>query len=62
MFDRGLIGLKDDLEILISRQANDPNSICSLINRTGFAIPPSKSSERPHPSLLSWHRENCFKA
>lgn len=62
MFDRGLIGLKDDLEILISRQANDPDSIRSLINRTGFAIPPNKSSERPHPSFLSWHRENCFKA
>ncbi|WBX84005.1 HNH endonuclease [Sphingosinicella microcystinivorans] len=61
MFDRGLIGLNDDLEILVSRQANDPDSIHSLINKTGFAIPPQRSLERPHPTFLSWHREHCFK-
>src|SRR3546814_8640178 len=52
MFDRGLIGLNDDLEILVSRQANDPNSIRSLINKTGFAIPPQRLLERPHPAFL----------
>jgi Predicted restriction endonuclease len=61
MFDRGLIGLSDDLEILVSRQANDPDSIRSLINSTGFAIPPKRPLERPHPVFLSWHREHCFK-
>ncbi len=61
MFDRGLIGLNDDLEILVSRQANDPDSIRSLINRTGFAIPPQRPLERPHPAFLAWHREHCFK-
>ena len=61
MFDRGLIGLNDDLEILVSRQANDPESIHSMINRTGFAIPPQRSLERPHPAFLAWHREHCFK-
>ena len=61
MFDRGLIGLNDDLGIIVSRQANDPESIRSLINKTGFAIPPKRPLERPHPAFLAWHREHCFK-
>ena len=61
MFDRGLIGLSDELEILISRQANDPESIQGLINKTGRAIVPARPFERPHPHFLRWHRENCFK-
>jgi len=61
MFDRGLISLSDDLEILVSRQANDSQSIENLINSTGRAIVPSRPLERPHPRFLQWHRENCFK-
>lgn len=61
MFDRGLISLSDDLDILISRQANDPESIQGLINKSGRAIVPSRPFERPHPHFLRWHRENCFK-
>lgn len=61
MFDRGLIGLDDDLAILVSRQANDPDSIRSMINKTGYAIPPKRPLERPHPAFLAWHREHCFK-
>lgn len=34
MFDRGLISLSDDLEILISRQVNDLDSVRGLINKT----------------------------
>jgi len=61
MFDRGLISLGDDLQILISRQANDPDGVRAFINRTGFAIPPHRATDRPHPRFLQWHRENCFK-
>ncbi|MGI2036222.1 HNH endonuclease [Rhizobium panacihumi] len=61
MFDRGLISLSDELDILISRQANDRESIEGLINKTGRAIVPQRSFERPHPHFLKWHRENCFK-
>ncbi|MEP9373293.1 HNH endonuclease [Mesorhizobium sp. KR1-2] len=61
MFDRGLISLSDDLDVLISRQANDPESVRGLINKTGKAIVPSRAFERPHPHFLRWHRENCFK-
>jgi len=61
MFDRGLISLADDLEILVSRQANDPDGIRAFINRSGRALAPSRASDRPHPHFLTWHRENCFK-
>ena len=61
MFDRGLISLTDDLDILISRQANDPESVRTFINKSGRAIAPRRAIERPHPNFLKWHRENCFK-
>ncbi len=61
MFDRGLISLADNLEILISRQTNDPESIRSIINKSGCALEPRRISDRPHPHFLNWHRENCFK-
>jgi putative restriction endonuclease len=62
MFDRGLISLGDDLEILISRQANDGDSIQAMINRSRFATSPVRERDRPHPSFLAWHRDHCFKA
>ncbi len=61
MFDRGLIGLEDDLQILISRQVNDPDGIRSMINKTGRALPPLRPADRPHPHFLGWHREHRFK-
>lgn len=61
MFDRGLISLGDDLEILVSRHVNDVDSVWSLVNKTRRAIAPPIAKHRPHPSYLSWHREHCFK-
>lgn len=61
MFDRGLISLSDDLEILISRQVNDIESVQSFINKSGRAMPPSRAADRPHPRFLDWHRKYCFK-
>ena len=61
MFDRGLISLSDDLEILVSRQVNDPDGVRALINRSGCALGPQRAVERPHPHFLKWHRENRFK-
>src|SRR4029077_1524771 len=42
MFDRGLLGLSDDLTILLSRQLNDPDGVRALINKTGHALPPKR--------------------
>ncbi len=61
MFDRGLISLGDDLRILISRQANDPEGVRALIRPDGFAGTPQRERDRPHPRYLAWHREHCFK-
>ncbi len=61
MFDRGLISLTDDLEVLVSRQANDPDGVRAFINRSGRATAPKRIFERPHPRFLRWHREHCFK-
>jgi putative restriction endonuclease len=61
MFDRGLISLADDLEILVSRQVNDQDGVRGMINRTGRALTPQRVSERPHPHFLEWHRQQCFK-
>ena len=61
MFDRGLIGLDDDMSIMVSRQANDPASIRSIINGSGQAILPQRDGDRPHLQFVRWHREHCFK-
>jgi len=61
MFDRGMISLSDDLEILISRHVNDLESVRGFINKSGCAFAPRRAHQRPHPYYLGWHRENCFK-
>jgi putative restriction endonuclease len=63
MFDRGLIGLSDDLGILVSRQVNDRAGVEAMINRTGRALAPVpvRAADRPHPHFLAWHREQVFK-
>lgn len=40
MFDRGLISLSDDFEIIVSRQVNDRDGVQAILNRTGRAIVP----------------------
>lgn len=61
MFDRGLVGLDDDLRILVSRQVNDQVAVDAMINESGYLGPTKRTSDRPHPAFLQWHRENCFK-
>lgn len=61
MFDRGLVSLSDDLDLLVSRHANDPDGIRAMFNPSGRALPPVRAADRPHPHFLNWHREHCFK-
>lgn len=61
MFDRGLISLSDNLDVLVSRQVNDVDSVWGLVNKTRRAASPANAAHRPHPSYLAWHREHCFK-
>jgi putative restriction endonuclease len=61
MFDRGLISLSDELQVIVSRQVNDAESVWGLVNTTRRAVVPASPALRPHPSYLEWHREVCFK-
>jgi putative restriction endonuclease len=61
MFDRGLISLSDELDVLVSRQVNDPDSVWGLVNKNRRALAPVRAMDRPHPHFLFWHREHCFK-
>jgi len=61
MFDRGLLSLSDDLEILISRTINDQESVRKVLNPDLRAVAPADLRHRPHPRYLEWHRDNCFK-
>lgn len=61
MFDRGLISLSDQADILVSRYANDPDQIWNLVAKSKKASFPKTQALQPHPSYLLWHRENCFK-
>ena len=58
MFDRGLIGFQDDLQILVHRKVNDIDGVRSLINTSGKLMPPRRAEDRPHPQFLAWHREH----
>ncbi len=57
MFDRGLIGLGDNHEIIIHRKVNDRSGVEGIINPTGKLIPPAREADHPHPQFLQWHRE-----
>lgn len=62
MFDRGLISLSDNLEILVSNKINDIDGVRKIINPDGIARQPTNAAWRPHPRYLNWHREQWFGA
>lgn len=57
MFDRGLIGLADSGEILLSAKINDREGVEKMIYADRQARWPSAEAYRPHPQFLAWHRE-----
>lgn len=59
MFDRGLLSLSDDYEILPSRQLN--HDVAHLLHKDMKARVPANPAHRPHPHYLDWHRTNKFK-
>lgn len=61
MFDRGLVGLDQELRILVSRQSNDAQAIQSIINPSGKLLAPERPANRPRPEFVTWHLQNCFK-
>ncbi|WP_434050658.1 MAG: HNH endonuclease [Roseibium sp.] len=59
MFDRGLLSLSDNFDILASRQLN--YDVSHLLHRDMKAKVPVNPAHRPHPHYLAWHRSNKFK-
>lgn len=61
MFDRGLISLSDDMDIMVSRHVNNADQIWAMVNETRKAKVPEAAALRPHPRYLEWHRTGPFK-
>ena len=57
MFDRGLISLSDEGDILLSSKINDVEGVTKLIHPDRRARLPANESLRPHARFLAWHRE-----
>jgi len=60
MFDRGLLSLDDDYNILLAKNAV-PETVQRLINPDRRLTLPSQPDYRPHPQWLRYHRETRFK-
>ena len=62
MFDRGLISLSDNGDILLSHKINDLDGVERLIYKDRRARLPESKLYRPHHRYLHWHRSECFHA
>ncbi len=60
MFDRGLISIGDELNLMVS-SAGVPEEIGRMLNPSGRLRMPERPELRPHPSFLKFHRDNVFK-
>lgn len=60
MFDRGLISIADNHELLFANgKVTDP--VMRMINADRRLLTPARPDQAPHPMFLRWHRENVFK-
>lgn len=55
MFDRGLISLSDEGDILLSGKINDIEGVTKLIHRDRRARLPDNQNLRPNARFLAWH-------
>ncbi len=60
MFDRGLVSLTDNFDILTMDKAI-PEPLLGLLNKDGKAHVPDDIHAQPHSVFLRYHRENIFK-
>lgn len=60
LFDRGMISLEDDGKIL-KAEALIPAQLRTIFNQSGYANLPDKTSLRPHPQFLRYHRDTRYK-
>lgn len=60
MFDRGILSLTDDHEILMARTLV-PDPLRRLLNPDGKVLLPADPRLYPHPQFLQYHRKHIFK-
>ncbi len=60
MFDRGLISIADNHELLVAATCL-PIQALRLLNPERRLIAPARLDQAPHPVFLKWHRDNVFK-
>jgi putative restriction endonuclease len=60
MFDRGLISVADDHQLLLAK-GHVPEAASRLLNPDRVLLPTRRADQAPHPVFLRWHRENVFK-
>lgn len=60
MFDRGLIAIDEDYQIIAPKN-RVPEQLRNVLNRSGKLILPREESSWPHPHYLKFHRERIFK-
>jgi putative restriction endonuclease len=61
MFDRGLLTLADNAEILLSNHINDVDGVRKILLPSRRARFPDNAYDEPDRAFLRWHREHCFK-
>ena len=60
MFDRGLLSIGENFEILVSENKVDPKVRTRLLNANGLVTLPKDPRDHPHPEYIRFHRENVF--
>ena len=60
LFDRGLIAINDDYEIILADRAV-PEAVRRLMPPDRRLRLPGLQELRPHPRFLRWHRDHVFK-
>jgi putative restriction endonuclease len=60
MFDRGLLSIADDLEILVASK-KVPGDALRLIREDRRLIVPARAELHPLPDALLYHRKHIFK-
>ncbi len=60
MFDRGLISIADNHELLFAK-GKVPEQVMRMLNPERLLLTPARPDQAPHPMFLRWHRENVFK-
>jgi putative restriction endonuclease len=60
MFDRGLISIGDDYQILVARD-HVPEDAVRLLNQSGVINLPKDPTLYPNAHFLKFHRDEVFK-